>query len=249
MKFLRGGNPEVEQRHGKLLLEKGASETWGWGTPAGKRRVQRRAEWLSCVCNLTGGVMALECGCGTGLFTRELVKSGAFITGVDISTDLLDRARKECSVPNVRFVQDNLEEPLHLEDAAYDTLCGVSVLHHLDVPKALDALRRKMKPGARFAFSEPNILNPINKYYMFVDDMEKRRQRGISPGEMAFTPSELRGFFEQAGYVVEGLAYRDFLHPSTPVALIPLVDLAGRIVEQIPFLQRWSGSLWIWGHL
>jgi hypothetical protein len=66
---------------------------------------------------------------------------------------------------------------------------------------------------------------------------------------MAFTAQELRGLFEQAGYVVEGIAYRDFLHPATPAFLIPLVDAVGRIAEMLPVLKLWSGSLWIWGNV
>lgn len=227
------------------MLEGGAGEIWGWGTPAGRERVRRRVEWLSRACGLRPGVRALECGCGMGIFSRELAKSGADIIAVDISPDLLRRARRECG--DVAFVVDNLESPATLPDNYFDALCGVSVLHHLNLPAALSALRAKCKPGARFAFSEPNILNPINKYYLFVDDQEKRQARGVSPGEMAFRPSELRDAFTDAGYIVEGLAMRDFLHPAIPALLIPLADVAGRVAEVMPLLKLWSGSIWIEG--
>lgn len=243
----RGGNIEAEREHGKLLLEGGAGEIWGWGTPAGKRRVRRRIEWLTQACGLRPGVKALECGCGMGLFSREIAKTGVDLTAVDISPDLLQRAREEVS--GVAFVEDDLESPSWLPDNHFDCLLGVSVLHHLNLPRALVALRTKCKPGARFAFSEPNILNPINKYYLFVGDVEKRRMRGVSPNEMAFRPGELRSVFTDAGYAVENLYMRDFLHPSIPAPLIPAFSLAGRVAESMPLLKLWSGSIWIQGSI
>jgi len=245
----RGGNIEAEREHGKLLLAGGASEIWGWGTPAGKERVRRRVEWLIEACDLRPGMRALECGCGLGLFSRELARSGAEITAVDISPDLLQQARRQCSNPGLSFVEDDLENPTQLKDGYFDAILGVSVLHHLNLPAALCALRWKCKPGARFAFSEPNILNPINKYYNFVADLEKRKARGISPDEMAFHPEELREVFEDSGYAVEKLAMRDFLHPAIPRGLIGLFDVAGRIAEMTPLLKLWSGSIWIEGRV
>jgi len=245
--FDRGGNPAAEQEHGRLLIKMGQSATWGGGGAAGQARVRRRAQWLCEVLGLHEGVKAIECGCGTGIFTRETAKSGADIMAVDISSDLLQVAESEVRFPNARFVQDNLESPEHLPDASFDALYGVSVLHHLDLEKALAALRVKLKPGAKFAFSEPNLCNPINRYYVFVPDKEKRRQRGVSPDEMAFEPQELLSFFQNAGFVVTSLLHRDFLHPATPRPLIPVVATMGRIAEMLPGVRRWSGSLWICG--
>ena len=250
MRGMRGGNIEAEIEHGKALLSGGAPEIWGWGTPAGRERLRRRVNWLIEACDLRPGRKVLECGCGIGLFSRELAKSGAEIIAVDCSPDLLQQAsRQESSSPNVAFVLDDLEKPSSLPDNYFDALLGVSVLHHLCLPAALTALRKKCKSGARFAFSEPNLLNPINKYYLFVDDVEKRRARGQSPNEMAFRPDELRRAFTDADYIVERVIMRDFLHPSIPRPLIGVFDAIGRGAEAIPLLKLWSGSIWIEGRV
>lgn len=243
----RGGRPDLEARHGKLLLAGGEAEIWGWGTPAGRERVLRRVAWISEACGLGPDVRVLECGCGTGIFTRELARTGAAITAIDISPDLLAQARRECPADNVDFVKGDLENPVGLPDTAFDVLCGVSVLHHLSVSQALTALRRVLRPGARFAFSEPNLINPINKYHLFVPDPKKRRNRGVSPTEMAFYPGELRRLFEEAGYAVDSLTMRDFLHPALPAGILPLARLAERVAESIPLLRAISGSIWIGG--
>lgn len=243
----RGGQPNIEMNHARQLLDAGAEDTWGWSSPAGQERVKARGCWLTEACGIRPGVRVLECGCGTGVFTRYLAETGASVTAVDISPDLLDEARKLCSAPNATFVQANLEDPKELPDGIFDVLCGVSILHHVSLPRTLIALKKKLKPGAGFAFSEPNLLNPINKYIIFTNDPEKRRKLGVSPSEMAFYPYELRALFEEAGFEVHKMEHRDFLHPSVPVGLIPIVKIGQFLAERMPILQRWSGSLWISG--
>ena len=243
----RGGQPDIEISHGRCLLESGAEDVWGWSTPAGQARVAARVRWIIETCGLGPNAKVLECGCGTGMFTREFAKTGASITAVDISTDLLDEARKLCPAQNVNFVQTNLEDPRELPDAFFDVVCGVSVLHHLVLPESLVALKGKMRSGARFAFSEPNLLNPINKYFIFVPDLEKRRRRGASPSEMAFYPEEIRTIFVEAGFEVLKLEHRDFLHPLVPGMLIKPFKIVQAIAEHFPFLRKWSGSLWLSG--
>jgi 2-polyprenyl-3-methyl-5-hydroxy-6-metoxy-1,4-benzoquinol methylase len=171
----RGGQPEWEIDHGKHLKESGAEAIWGWDTPAGRQRVLARAKWLSDCCRLASGRKVLECGCGTGVFTRQLAGTGAEITAVDISEDLLAEARQAIGpAKNVRFQTCNLEDPASLEDESFDAVVGVSVLHHLDMEIALPALLRKLRPGGQVAFSEPNMSNPINKHVIFTDDLQKR---------------------------------------------------------------------------
>ena len=121
------------------------------------------------------------------------------------------------------------------------------MLHHLDTPKALPALLQKLRPGGVFAFSEPNLLNPINKYLAFSSDPARRKRWGTSPGEMAFRPQELFSEMQHAGFEILALNHRDFLHPSTPPALIPIVRGIQMVVEGMPVVKKMSGSLWISG--
>ncbi len=245
----RGGRPEDEIAHGQLLMDAGAADVWGWNTPAGRQRVAGRVAWLTRVCRLEPGRKVLECGCGTGIFTRSLAATGADITAVDISDVLLAEASRHCDASNVTFRRCNLEDPVELPDGHFDAMLGISVLHHLDLPVALPALRKKLRAGAEVAFSEPNLLNPINKYILFTDDMEKRRKLGVSPTEMAFRPRELAEAFESGGLTVCSLKHRDFLHPKVPRLMIPLVKAGQFVAERLPLVRRWSGSLYIHARL
>jgi ubiquinone/menaquinone biosynthesis C-methylase UbiE len=245
--IMRGGHPELEVAHSRMLGESDPEVVWGWSTPAGGARVESRIRWLTKVCHFGPGVRVLECGCGTGIFTKGICATGAQIVAVDISNDFLDKARVKIPQKNVSFLRVDLENPQELPDNSFDAIVGISVLHHLDLNKALPALRRKLVPGARFAFSEPNMTNPINKYFLFVDKLEKRRLRWVSPYEQAFLRDELFDYFTKFGFRVDSIEHRDFLHPAIPKALIPLCIRIERLAERLPLVKLWSGSLWIWG--
>ena len=49
----------------------------------------------------------LELGCGAGYFTQELARSGADVVAIDVSPELLEIARSNCSAPNVRYQIEN----------------------------------------------------------------------------------------------------------------------------------------------
>lgn len=91
-----------------------------------------------------------DIGCGTGSLTFELARFARKVIGVDLSTEMLRRARgiaKERQIHNVEFQPgDALKLPLasHSVDAAF---C-VMVLHFLPDPaRAIAGLCRIVRPG------------------------------------------------------------------------------------------------------
>ena len=112
-----------EIQHGRFLAEHGAGEIWNWESPAGKLRWARRVKMLSS--HLKPGMTVLELGCGTGSFTRELARSGADVVAIDVSPELLEIGRENCSAPNVRYVQNACA--LSYSDATFDSIVGSSV--------------------------------------------------------------------------------------------------------------------------
>lgn len=228
-----------EIKHGKEILDK-AEFYWGWGTPAGKERLRRRTELLVEHAGLKPGVLALEIGCGKGLYTRELAQSGAAIVPIDISWDLLNGARQNTADGD--YLAGDAHR-LPFAESSFDAVCGVSVLHHLDVERVLAQSIRALKPEGRFVFSEPNMLNPqilIQKNVPIV-----KKLMGDSPDETAFWKWRLQQVVEAHGFQVVRIEPFDFLHPWIPSALIPAVDKAGRFVEKIPLVREIAGSLLI----
>ena len=229
-----------EIQHGRFLAEHGAGEIWNWESPAGKLRWARRVKMLSK--HLGPGMTVLELGCGIGYFTRELARSGAQIVAIDVSPELLEIAKANCSAPNVRYEIQNAYE-LSYQDNVFDSVVGSSVLHHLEVEAALGEIFRVLKPGGAIYFTEPNMLNPqiaVQKNVPWV-----KRKLGDSPDETAFFRWPLWRLLEETGYQDITIEPFDFLHPKTPVAFVSRLDALGRFLESVPVISEFAGSLYI----
>jgi len=231
-----------EREHGKVLAPD-AERVWGWGTPAGKLRAQRRAELIIERAGISVGKKVLEFGCGTGLFTRAFAQTGAAITALDLSPDLIAEAAQKETKDIVYMVAD-VERP-DFPDESFDAVVGSSILHHVNAELSLKAAHRILRPGGRVAFAEPNMLNPqiaIQKNVPFI-----KRIMGDLPDETAFFRWEAARFLEQAGFLDIGAEPFDFLHPFVPSALITAVKAIEKFAEGTPLLREIAGSILLWG--
>ena len=76
-------------------------------------------------------------------------------------------------------------EALAVRSGSLDIVLGVSILHHVDLSRALLEIRRVLRPGGRIAFSEPNMLNPQLAAMKKIPPV--RRLLGETPFETALT--------------------------------------------------------------
>lgn len=91
--------------------------------------------------------LALEVGCGTGAFARELAARCRRVVALDLSAEMIRVARSR----SVRF--DNLE--FQLDDAMtwsfpqshFDFICSIATLHHLEQRELFVKMRDALKPG------------------------------------------------------------------------------------------------------
>ncbi|MEA1896918.1 MAG: class I SAM-dependent methyltransferase [Bacteroidota bacterium] len=193
---------------------------------------------------MTAGKKILEIGCGTGEFTKRIVPSGADITAIDISPDLLEVARETIPNATVRFHIQNVEK-LDFEDGCFDVVIGSSILHHLNLKPALKEIYRVLKIGGVVVFTEPNMVNPqiwMERNIIFI-----RKLTNSSPDETAFTRWGLKKELINLGFKNVSIRPFDFLHPFTPSLLIPFISKIGNLVERIPLAKEIAGSLLICG--
>ena len=87
----------------------------------------------------------LDAACGTGRHSQWLVAKGHDVIGVDVSPDMLARARAK--LPGGRFEQGDLTA-LPLPDASVDAaLCALALVHLPDLRPAFTELARVVRPG------------------------------------------------------------------------------------------------------
>jgi SAM-dependent methyltransferase len=104
----------------------------------------------------------LDVGCGTGAYSAALAEQDWSVTGVDISADMLRRARER----GVEAVWANAVE-LPFSDASFDA--AISTLTHTDVDDFGAAVReigRVLRPGAPFVYVgvHPCFVGPHSRF-------------------------------------------------------------------------------------
>jgi 2-polyprenyl-3-methyl-5-hydroxy-6-metoxy-1,4-benzoquinol methylase len=229
--------------HGQKLAGSGNPEDiWNWNSPAGRVRAARRGGLIADAAGLKPGMRVVEVGCGTGLFTEMFARSGAHILAVDISPDLLVYARaRNLPADQVEFREARFEDCD--VDGPFDAVIGSSVLHHLDMKAALKTIFGLLKPGGKMAFAEPNMLNP--QVWAERNIPAVREHNGVSPDETAIVRWQMARDLAAIGFTDIHLRNIDWLHPATPKPLIPLVSRTGLIMEKIPLIREFTGSLLI----
>lgn len=99
---------------------------------------------------------ALDAACGTGRHARTLVDLGHTVSGVDLTPEMLQRAR--VNVPEADFQVADLRE-LPFPDATFQTaVCGLALSHLPSLDDAIGELGRVLTPGGRLIVS---ILHPF----------------------------------------------------------------------------------------
>jgi ubiquinone/menaquinone biosynthesis C-methylase UbiE len=89
---------------------------------------------------LPAGGDVLDAGCGAGIpVARFLVDAGFTVTGVDVSSSMLQLARSH--VPEARFLRMDMRR-LGLEDGRFDGICAFYSLFHVPSQEHLQVLSR-----------------------------------------------------------------------------------------------------------
>jgi SAM-dependent methyltransferase len=166
--------------------------------------------------------------------------TGATIVAVDISPDLLAKAEKR-GLPRERVTfREKQFEDCDL-DGPFDAIIGSSVLHHLNVDRAIRRMRDLLKSGGRIAFAEPNMLNP--QVYLERKFHHLSMFSYVSPDEIAFVRWSLGKKLGEAGFEDVRIKPFDWLHPATPQSWIGTVRGLGAWMEASPLVREFAGSL------
>ena len=138
------------------------------------------------------GKTVLEYGCGDGPNMVVLSRRGAKVIGLDISSEMLARAKQrmianQCSGAMLVVGSGHA---LPLPDASVDVIFGISILHHLDLELASREVHRVLKEQGRAVFLEPvrnsRLLKQMRRLFP--------ERAGASAFERPLTDEEIREF-------------------------------------------------------
>ena len=101
------------------------------------------------------GKRVLDVACGTGVVAVTAARRGATATGLDLTPQLLERARENAEIAGVAIPwHDGDAENLPFDDASFDVV--LSQFGHIFAPRpavALAEMLRVLKPGGTIAFA------------------------------------------------------------------------------------------------
>ena len=119
--------------------------------------------------SLQPGERVLDLGSGAGtdsLVAAQMVGPDGSVTGIDMTPDMLERARTaagEMGVANVTFVEGEAER-LPFEDASFDVVISNGVVDLIPDKDAVFAeLHRVLEPGGRIQLADVTIQLPVSE--------------------------------------------------------------------------------------
>jgi ubiquinone/menaquinone biosynthesis C-methylase UbiE len=183
--------------------------------------------------SLPAGGNLLDIGCGTGLFVEKYIKNGGCATGLDISGNMIARARHRCKTCD--FVVGTGETLPFLPDS-FNAVSSVLVFSYVKNPGAmLSEVYRVLQPGGSVALctlGKKLITRGIPALYQISERINIRHVVMKDFGEHYYDEKEMRRLFEDAGFEDITIKWCSFAHIDM---IDPIFHLA-RKVE--PFVEK-----------
>jgi SAM-dependent methyltransferase len=151
---------------------------------------------------IPSGASLLDLSCGQGLFLKAAFEGGLRVTGLDLSRTAVARARAR--VPGAKVVVGNAEK-LPFKKSSFDWVtCWGSLEHYANPEKALDEIRRVLKPGGRAVLYVPNLFF-LGYIYLAWRTGETPHEAGQDQFERLQTRQGWEDMFKRHGFRVESV--------------------------------------------
>jgi len=131
---------------------------------------------LPAVVSLAGNVKGkriLDAGCGPGRHAKGLLAKGAYVTGIDISEEMVKIAREHCR-PRGQFFQADFERA-EFEPASFDVIvASLSLMYARDIYPVISNFSKWLTLKGRLIFS---VYHPVRFFHKIADfDFSKSRK-------------------------------------------------------------------------
>lgn len=177
----------------------------GWfTTPIGSLVRKYEAELILNLLSPKPGEIVLDAGCGTGIFTCDILSSGSRVIGLDLSLPMLKRAELKLEgYPFQVVLADMLNIPF--PESLFDKVISVTALEFIEDGKAaVDELFRVTKRGGCVVAATLNSLSP----WALRRRVEAKERQSIFEKAIFRSPDDLRSLTPAEGVVKTAIHFR-----------------------------------------
>jgi SAM-dependent methyltransferase len=200
-----------------------------------------RDRYKALILQYCRGKKLLEYGCGPGSGIQEWAKNGAIVTGIDISPESIDHAKKESERGGytAQYHVMNAEKTT-FDDSQFDMIVGTSIIHHLELLSCYQELQRLLTKDGRAVFLEPLGHNPLINLYrsltptMRTDDEHPLTRRDLKQLHQYFNRVEVNYF---ALLALLAVPFRRFFFFKPLCRLLQFID---QILFKLPLFKHYA---------
>jgi len=194
----------------------------------------------------SSGKLVLDAGVGTGRFATWLAEKGFKVIGVDLSREMLEKAKRKAQILNtdIGFILADMHF-LPLRKNLFDSCICINVIDHIsDISKFLKEVKYVVNPKGFFIFNISNLQSP----YLPIAVIVNLRKHALFKGGIHsrwFTFREIDILLPRTGFNIKEIKGCMISSP------IPLGEKLIKIIKPINFfvetskIKFFSGSLFI----
>jgi ubiquinone/menaquinone biosynthesis C-methylase UbiE len=173
-------------------------------TPIGLLVKKYESELLLPLLRPESDECILDAGCGTGIFTLDVLSFGTHVVGVDLSLPMLSRAEHKAKGYHFQAVLADISF-LPFQENAFNKVVSVTALEFIeDAKRTMEELFRVTKKGGRIVVATLNSLSP----------WAERRKAEVKKGHPLFkkaifrSPDELAAVAPVKGVIRTAIHFR-----------------------------------------
>lgn len=194
-------NPTVNADPAELAKFSDLAHRW-WDPESEFRPLHQinplRLAWIDALASLAGKSV-LDVGCGGGILSDSMARTGALVSGIDLSTKALRVAQLhalEAGTANVNYREISAEALAQEQPASFDVVTCMEMLEHVPDPSSVvRACSALVKPGGWVFFSTINR-NPKSFLFAIVgaEYVLQMLPKGTHEYAKMIRPSELASY-------------------------------------------------------
>jgi ubiquinone/menaquinone biosynthesis C-methylase UbiE len=165
------------------------------------------------------GERILDVGCGTGIFTQDVLNSGAIVTGVDLSLPMLKKAMTRMGDTSFTGLCGDMYALPFLSNS-FDKVFSMTAIEFVaDAGRAIAELDRVTRKGGRVVVTTLNSLSP------WAEQRQQKAQDSHSLFEKIYfrSPDDMRLIVPERSIIKTAIHFQK----NDPVVSIPEIERSG----------------------